>query len=53
MIATLTASREKAVKFQQKRSEIPGGIRTPLKDLKVKMAHCQVLPYSSVLALPA
>ena len=30
-----------AVKFFQRKSEIPDGTRTPLKDLKVKIAHCQ------------
>lgn len=30
-----------AVKFLQEISDLPNGIRTPLKDLKVKMAHCQ------------
>ncbi len=30
-----------AVKFLQQKSEIPDGSRTPLKDLRVKMAHCQ------------
>ena len=28
-----------AVKILQRKSEIPEGTRTPLKDLKVKMAH--------------
>ena len=31
-----------AVKFLEHQEEIPNGVRTPLKDLKVKMAHCQV-----------
>ncbi len=30
-----------AVKFLQRKDEIPVGTRTPLKDLKVRMAHCQ------------
>jgi uncharacterized protein (DUF169 family) len=30
-----------AVKFLQHKNEIPAGTRTPLKDLKVRMAHCQ------------
>jgi uncharacterized protein (DUF169 family) len=30
-----------AVKFLQHKNEIPVGTRTPLKDLKVRMAHCQ------------
>src|SRR4030066_854363 len=31
-----------AVKVLKDKNEIPSGTRTPLKDLKVKMAHCQV-----------
>lgn len=30
-----------AIKILKERGEIPSGIRTPLKDLKVKLAHCQ------------
>ena len=30
-----------AVKILKDEKDIPGGSRTPLKDLKVKMAHCQ------------
>lgn len=30
-----------AIKFLQNKDEIPVGTRTPLKDLKVRMAHCQ------------
>jgi uncharacterized protein (DUF169 family) len=30
-----------AVKILKDKKEIPNGTRTPLKDLKVKMAHCQ------------
>lgn len=30
-----------AVKVLKDKGEIPDGVRTPLKDLKVKMAHCQ------------
>jgi uncharacterized protein (DUF169 family) len=29
------------IKLLKDKTEIPSGIRTPLKDLKVKMAHCQ------------
>src|SRR4030042_1804939 len=30
-----------AVKILKDKGEIPNGTRTPLKDLKIKMAHCQ------------
>jgi len=30
-----------AVRFLAHESEIPKGVKTPLKDLKVKIAHCQ------------
>jgi len=30
-----------AVRILKNKNEIPNGVRTPLKDLKVKMAHCQ------------
>ena len=30
-----------AIKILKEKGEIPSGTRTPLKDLKVKMAHCQ------------
>jgi uncharacterized protein (DUF169 family) len=29
------------IKILKDKMEIPSGTRTPLKDLKVKMAHCQ------------
>ena len=36
-----TESLPVAVKILKDKKEIPSGTRTPLKDLKVKMAHCQ------------
>jgi uncharacterized protein (DUF169 family) len=35
-----------AVKILKNKEEIPKGVRTPLKDLKAKMAHCQAAAIS-------
>jgi len=32
-----------AIRILKDKREIPNGVRTPLKDLKVKMAHCQAV----------